>query len=94
LETTNTANSEAVILARLVQADGHGLSPEAARAILKLAFGQADRDRMHELAVKNQEDALTEEEQQELDSYRRIGRFLDLLSAQARLSLQKHGLTA
>ncbi len=39
---------------------------------------------MHELAVKNQQGKLSPEEERELDSYVRIGRFLDLLSAKLR----------
>jgi hypothetical protein len=65
---------------------------EAARAILALDFTPADRDRMHRLAVRNQDGLLTEAEQQELDSYRRVGRMLDLLSSKARQALQQgHG---
>jgi hypothetical protein len=58
-----------------------------------LKFGQADRDRMHELAVKNQQGTLSAQEEAELVSYRRVGRPLDLLGAKARLALKKHGRT-
>ena len=43
---------------------------------------------MHELIVKNQQGKLSEEEESELDSYVRIGRFLDLLSAKAAKTLK------
>lgn len=43
---------------------------------------------MHDLAVKNQQGNLSAEEEHELDSYVRVGRLLDLLSAKARTSLK------
>jgi hypothetical protein len=43
---------------------------------------------MHELAVKNQKRRISQEEERELDSYIRIGRFLDLLSANAAKALK------
>jgi hypothetical protein len=84
-------NSDAAIIARVIQPDHDDLPPTAARALLKFGFPVADRERMHELAVKNQDGTLTKAEQRELDSYCRIGRLLDLLGAKARLSLKKHG---
>jgi hypothetical protein len=90
MQRTELPNSEAAILARVIQPEQDDLSPAAAKALLKLGFTQGDRDRMHELAVKNQDGALAEAEQHELDSYRRVGRLLDLLVARARLSLSKH----
>jgi len=55
---------------------------------LKLGFTEADRERMHQLAVKNQGADLTKAEQRELDSYRRVGRLLDLLSTSPPLPCQ------
>jgi hypothetical protein len=54
-----------------------------------MGFTEADRRRMHELAVKNQKGALTAKEERDLDSYVRIGRFLDLLGAKAMKALPK-----
>jgi hypothetical protein len=51
--------------------------------LLDLGFSEEDRKKMHELAVKNQQGRLSQNEELELDSYVRIGRFLDLLSAKA-----------
>ena len=91
--TTQVGNDEAAILARVVQPGRGDFSPAAAKAVLQFAFGQADRDRMHELAVKNQQGVLTPQEEHELASYRRVGRLLDLLCAKARLALKKNGRT-
>jgi len=91
MQTTHAATAEAAILSRLVKANRADFSPEVAEALLRLDFDQADRDRLHELAVKGQEGSLTKAEEEELDSYRRIGYFVDLMRSKARLSLKNHG---
>lgn len=91
METTQAAEAEAAILSRLVKPNRADFSPEVAEVLLKLDFDQTDRERMHELAVKNQEDGLTKVEEEELDIYRRIGYFVDLIRSKARISLKKHG---
>jgi hypothetical protein len=88
---TETFNDEAAILARVLETGNGDLPPAAARAVLKFGFPPRDRDRMHELAAKNQDGALTATERRELDSYRRVGRLLDLLAARARRALAKRG---
>jgi hypothetical protein len=94
MQLTEVPNNEAAILARVIQAEQDDLSAAPARALLKLGFTPRDRERMHELAVKNQEDKLTEAEQGELESYRRVGRLLDLLGARARRALARRGRSA
>jgi hypothetical protein len=81
------AGQEAAILSRLLKPDAK-LFPAAARAFLQLDFDDSDRARMHELAKKNQDDELTPAEQIELQSYLKVGLFLDLIHARARRSLQ------
>jgi hypothetical protein len=88
------SDNEAAILARVIQPDNHNLPLAAARALLKFEFNMDDRQRMHDLAVKNQSGKLTSTEKRELDGYLRVGRLLDLLGAKARLSLKKSGLDA
>jgi len=91
----NESNSvEANILTRVMQEDVGSLPKAAAKAMLTFHFPQSDLDRMHELAVKNQEGNLSKAEQGELEAYRRVGRFLDLLSAKARLALHQRDLSA
>jgi hypothetical protein len=94
MQVSEAANTEATILSRVIQADREPLTPETARALLAFRFPQRDLDRMHELAVKNQDGNLTEGDQRELEAYRRVGRLLDLLSAKARLALHQRGLNA
>jgi copper oxidase (laccase) domain-containing protein len=91
MQTTHAAAAEAAILSRLVKPSRADFTPEVAEALLKLDFDQTDRDRMHELTVKNQEGILTKAEEEELQSYRRIGYFVDLIRSKARISLKKHG---
>jgi hypothetical protein len=81
------ADTDADILERVVQPNRADLTPAAARALLAHDFTQADRDRMHQLAVKNQSGKLTAAERWALDGYRRVGWLLDLLSCDARRSL-------
>jgi hypothetical protein len=87
-EVTDT---DAAILERIIRPGRADLAPAAARALLALTFTPDDRDRMHQLAVKNQGGRLTAAERRELDSFRRVGWFLDLLSSKARRSLRRSG---
>ncbi len=85
---TAIIGDEAAILNRLIRPN-EKLSQAAARALLRLKFDEADRTRMHELALKNQADALTRKEEIELQSYLKVGLFLDLIHAKANRSLGK-----
>jgi hypothetical protein len=82
----------AEILSRIVGPEEGNLTPETAKAILKLKLDEADCQRAHELAVRNQEGKLTKTEEAELEAYQRVGRLIDLLSAKARRSLKRAGL--
>jgi hypothetical protein len=84
---TLVASAEAVILKRLIKPQ-EKLPPAVARALLRFEFDEEDRTRMHELALKNQADELTPEEEVELRGYLKVGLFLDLIHAKARRSLQ------
>lgn len=86
-----TPNNVAAILARVVQPGRGNLSLPAARAFLKLSFGDDDRKRMHELAEINQSGKITSQEKRELEEYLRVGRLLDLLAAKARLAMKRRG---
>ena len=45
-------------------------------AFLTLGFGERDKARMHDLAVRNQEDALSPVEKEELFAYAKAGSLL------------------
>jgi hypothetical protein len=75
------AEHESAIMERLV------ISRESAKAILSLRFGAQDERRMQDLVDRNNKGALTADEQEEMESYRRIGRLLAILQARARVML-------
>ena len=83
----DTQSSEAAMLSRVI-ASGDGSWPkEAAELILQFAFPDSDRERMNVLAAKARAGQLDPQEESELAGYMRVGRFLELIKAKARLSL-------
>lgn len=83
------ATNEAVIWSRLMQPDQADMPVEVARFFLQLSFNPQDLACMHDLAVRNQDGALTTEEHEELRSYRHVGLQLDVLRAKASLFLKR-----
>ncbi len=88
--TSPSPTSEAAILSRLIRPEDDNLTAEAAEALLTIRFPSGDLDRMHELAVKNQDGQITADERTEMESYRRVGFLLDLMHSKARRALKKH----
>ncbi|HKI35821.1 MAG TPA: hypothetical protein VKA46_28455 [Gemmataceae bacterium] len=83
--TTNGASqSEITILARVLGNDQGQLPPDIARYVLNLGFSNDDKARMHDLAVRNQEDALSPAEKEELFAYAKAGSLLGILKSKAR----------
>jgi len=87
--TSNTRESG--ILTRAIQPNKQNLSAAAARAFLRIQLDPQDRDRLHDLLVKNQEKPLNSAERSELDSYLHVGMLIDLLQAKARAVLHAAG---
>jgi hypothetical protein len=65
-----------------------GLSEELARSILGMRFTDEAQATIRSLLDKNNQGRLTELERDALQRYLRVGQFIDLLQAKARLSLQ------
>jgi hypothetical protein len=86
--------SETAILARLIRPDRHDLTAAVAEAWLNVRFESHDLDRIHELLTGNQDDALTLPEREEMQTYLRVGAFLDLIHAKARRSQKQHACDA
>ena len=83
--TLNHASiSEVDILARLLSNERGRLPSVLAHYLLNLGFGDEDKARMHELAVRNQHDALTHDEKQELLAFGKAGTLLSILKSKAR----------
>jgi len=87
-----TPNTEAAILARLMQARD-GMTPDVAKYLLSIDFDPEDTKRMNVLAERSREGNLTVEEVAELDSYLHLGSLLSIVQSKAR-SLLKSGRPA
>jgi hypothetical protein len=86
--TGYSSPSEVAILARIL-GNGEGKLPVSlARHVLTLGFSDEDKARMHDLAVRNQEDALAPGEKEEMIAYEKAGTLLSILKSQARRTLK------
>jgi hypothetical protein len=94
MQNSQMTSSEAAIVGRLIKPDHGDFSPEAARELLSLQFGEDDQARMRELSLKAQEGTLSTIEQGEIENYRRVGYWLGILWSKARLSLKRAGMDA
>ena len=88
MQTNRTTASDVAILARVIEPDRPGLTPQAARAFLALDFNTADKARMRELSAKAREGMLTRDEESEIDNYERVGHLLSIMQSKARRSLK------
>ena len=85
---TASTTTEGAIWSRVIQRELDDLTPEVARAFLRLSFPEADRQQMNELAEKARQGTLTPAERDEVANYERVGSFLSLVKAEARVYLQ------
>jgi hypothetical protein len=73
--------NEVTILARVFD-DERGLLPrELARSILDVEFSERDKARMHDLAVRNQDDDLSPSEKEDLFAFAKAGTLLSILQS-------------
>ncbi len=79
--------TEADVLDQLMTAEHLGFTAESAQAILSLHFCPAAISRMNELADKSRQGTLSDAERGELEKYLRVGHFINVVQAKARLSL-------
>ena len=94
MQHAQITTNEAAIVGRLIKPDHGDFSPEAARELLSIQFGEDDRAKMRELSQKAQEGTLSPTEQGEIENYRRVGYWLGILWSKARLSLKRAGMDA
>jgi hypothetical protein len=85
---TITNITEADILEMVVSPNVADLAPEAARSLLKLKFDASTTKCIRHLLQKNNRGTISADERITLQKYLRVGQFLDLVHAKARLSLQ------
>jgi hypothetical protein len=85
----STGATEIDILAQVIGPDEPTFEPEFARALLAMRFTDEAQDRIRGLLAKNQQGLLGAAERSLLDKYLRVGQFLDLLQAKARVTLRQ-----
>jgi hypothetical protein len=90
---TKNSPSTAAVRPGMIQFAGE-LLPPAARALLKFGFSEHDHARMDELSAKARAGTLSPPEQEELDTFERLGCVLDILHSRARQALRKKGQRA
>ncbi len=86
-----TQNTEAAILARVIEADEKEVTPDVARYLLSMQLPEADRERVDELSAKARSGSLNVAEEEELESYLHIGSLLAVMQSRARRFLSKTG---
>ena len=84
-EPDPASSSEIAILAKVL-GNGH-MPPVTARYLLNVGFTDDEKAHMHDLAVRNQEDALSPAEKEELLAYAKAGTLLAILKSKARRTL-------
>ena len=86
--TAGTGDNEVTILARIFDDERGLLPPELARSLLDVDFSERDKVRMHDLAVRNQADAISPGEREELFAFAKAGTLLSILQSKARRTLE------
>jgi hypothetical protein len=87
-----TPNTEAAILARLIQAN-ESMNREVAEYLLSIDFGSRDMERMNFLSDLAQKGNLSPSESAELDSYLHVGNLLAIMQSKARGYLKMQNLS-
>lgn len=85
----NSPLTEAEILDEVSAPCDANLAVELARSLMTVQFQEATANRIRELLQKNNAGTLSLVEESNLERCLRVGQFLDLLRAKARLSLRQ-----
>ncbi len=80
--------TEADILRDVIGAADGDWSPEVAQSMLCWKFTEDATARMNDLAARNSQGTISDEEREELEKYLRVGSFINLVQAKARGSLK------
>jgi hypothetical protein len=83
--------TEAAILEKIMRPKRARLNAEVARSFLDFKFDRQTMRHIRQLLRKNNRGTISAAERIVLERYLRVGQFLDLLHAKARLSLQSNG---
>ena len=88
--TTNNPNLiETSLWQRLIRPEEGTFSRDAAQSLLRLSFSDKDRNRMIDLAERNQQGLLKRKEKKELEEFIRVGDVLGMIHSKARQSLNR-----
>jgi hypothetical protein len=82
-------NTEAAILARVIEVEEGDLSRSAAEYLLSVRFGEHDVSRMNELSELARQAKLTPQQQAELDSYIHVSNLLAVMQSKGRSALKR-----
>ena|SRR5581483_8474146 len=86
--TEHIKPGEVTMLARLLGKNDDKMPASMARYLLGLGFSDADKVRMHDLAVRNQDGTLSPVEKEDLLAYAKVGTILSILKSKARQVLK------
>ena len=75
----HATDNEVTILAHFLVAENGQLPPDVSRYILDLTLSGRDKARMHNLAVRNHDDALTPAEKEEVVAFAKATSLLSIL---------------
>lgn len=87
----NPTISEAAILEKVVAPKAAGFSRELARQLLAFKFDRDTTKEIRRLLQANNRGTISASDRLSLEKYLRVGQFLDLVHAKARLSLNENG---
>jgi hypothetical protein len=85
--TSDSNDNEVTILARFLTNGDATLPKDLARYILSLTISKRDKARMHELAIRNQDDDLTPAEKKVMHDFGKAATVLSILKFTARRAL-------
>ena len=85
--TQHPGETEVSILARILGNEQGQLTNDLARYLLDSGFSERDKARMHDLVTRNQADALSPTEKEELSAFGKAGDLLAILKSKARRTL-------
>ena len=89
IASAGATTTEIDILSQVVAPEEPSLQRELARSVLKMKFNENAEIMIRELLAKNNRGEITADERLMLDKYLRVGQFIDLLQAKARLTLHQ-----
>ena len=81
--------TEAEIFEEIISPARSRLTPETARFLLDMKFSKEATKRIRQLLQKNNRGRITADERITLEKYLRVGQFLDLVQAKAKLLLAR-----